>query len=330
MNVIFLIPTGLGAPIGGHAGDATPAARLVGAACTTLIVHPNVVNAADINEMPSNSWYVTGATIDDLMQGYIGLAPVHANRVAVLVNRPVPAEVVNLVSAARASFGMEAFVVGLPHELIMKAHFTSEGAASGTIEGADLAIEHLENLGEVFDAVAILTRVQVSEDDFFNYVQKAEVNPWGGVEARLSRIMTDALKVPCAHAPFGHTVVDFNEIVDPRLAAEMISETYGFCILKGLHKAPMIVDKNNGMNVDHIQALVTPEGCYGVSHIECVKRDIPIISVVENTVLIRNDTPYPRTQVHNYMEAAGAILALKEGIFMESLRRPLLPTKIFD
>lgn len=55
---VFIVPTGIGCEIGGHAGDATPAARLTAACCDKLIVHPNVVNASDINEMTENMIYV--------------------------------------------------------------------------------------------------------------------------------------------------------------------------------------------------------------------------------------------------------------------------------
>ena len=47
MNIIFIVPTGIGASIGGHAGDATPAARLIASTCNKLILHPNVVNAIE-------------------------------------------------------------------------------------------------------------------------------------------------------------------------------------------------------------------------------------------------------------------------------------------
>src|SRR5689334_14321472 len=50
-NAVFLIPTGIGVELGGHAGDAGPASRLLASACDNLILHPNVVNASDINEM---------------------------------------------------------------------------------------------------------------------------------------------------------------------------------------------------------------------------------------------------------------------------------------
>ena len=52
---VLIIPTGIGAEIGGHAGDGNPVAKLIASCCDKLITHPNVVNAADINEMPSNT-----------------------------------------------------------------------------------------------------------------------------------------------------------------------------------------------------------------------------------------------------------------------------------
>lgn len=328
INVIFLVPTGLGASIGGHAGDATPAARLIAAACDTLIVHPNVVNASDINEMPSNAMYVMGTTIDDLLAGYIGLAPVRSNRIAVVVNKPVANDTVNIISAARATLGIDAFVVELPQKLRMMASFDDDGQASGTIEGAYEAVEYLETLKEDFGAVAILTDIEVPRDVAENYVRNAGVNPWGGVEAKLTRILTDALKVPCAHGPFGHTLESFNEVIDPRMAAEFVSETYAFCLLKGLHKAPEITDGSKGLRVEDIDALITPINCYGFPHKECVRRGIPIIAVKENNVEVKNPEAYSYIQAESYLEAAGILLAMREGITLESVRRPLAPTLI--
>ena len=72
-NAVMLVPTGIGSEIGGHAGDAAPAARLLAGACDTLITHPNVVNASDINELPENGLYVEGSVISNLLMGTIGL-----------------------------------------------------------------------------------------------------------------------------------------------------------------------------------------------------------------------------------------------------------------
>jgi hypothetical protein len=68
MNVVMIIPTGIGCEIGGHCGDGNAAARLLGACCDTLILHPNVVNASDLNEMPPNSLYVEGSQLDRFLK----------------------------------------------------------------------------------------------------------------------------------------------------------------------------------------------------------------------------------------------------------------------
>lgn len=47
MNVVVIVPTGIGCEIGGHCGDGNAPARLLGACCETLVLHANVVNASD-------------------------------------------------------------------------------------------------------------------------------------------------------------------------------------------------------------------------------------------------------------------------------------------
>ena len=80
-NAVLLIPTGIGAELGGHSGDGGAVARLLGGLCDRLILHPNVVNAADINEMPPNALYVEGSVISRMLMGTVGLQPVRSNRV---------------------------------------------------------------------------------------------------------------------------------------------------------------------------------------------------------------------------------------------------------
>jgi len=40
-NAVLLVPTGIGAEIGGHAGDATPIANMLAQNCDKLITHPS-------------------------------------------------------------------------------------------------------------------------------------------------------------------------------------------------------------------------------------------------------------------------------------------------
>ena len=108
-NVAMLIPTGIGAAIGGHAGDATPVAQLMASVSDNLVLHPNVVNASDINEMPANALYIEGSVLCRLIMGTVGLHPVRANQVLVLLHPPpdrvFPTLTFNSVHRARSSSG---------------------------------------------------------------------------------------------------------------------------------------------------------------------------------------------------------------------------------
>jgi hypothetical protein len=120
MNVVMIIPTRIGCEIGceiggeigGHCGDANSAARLLGACSDTLILHPNVVNASDLNEMPPKGLYVEGSELDRFLKGQVRLERVHSNKVLVAVNK-ADYQSINAVSASRATIGLEAEIVEL-------------------------------------------------------------------------------------------------------------------------------------------------------------------------------------------------------------------------
>ena len=83
-NTMLLVPTGIGAELGGHSGDGGSLARLIAANCDNLITHPNVVNAADINEIPDNALYVEGSVISRMIMGKLGLQKVNFNLAEVI------------------------------------------------------------------------------------------------------------------------------------------------------------------------------------------------------------------------------------------------------
>ena len=85
-NAVLLVPTGIGAEIGGHAGDATPVATLMASICDTLITHPNVLNGSDLIDLSSNTLYLEGSAISRLLMGSVGLQPVRSNRVLVVID----------------------------------------------------------------------------------------------------------------------------------------------------------------------------------------------------------------------------------------------------
>ncbi len=349
-NAVLLVPTGIGAEIGGHAGDATPVARLLAPICDTLILHPNVVNASDINEMPENALYVEGSVICRLMMGTVGLEPVNSNRVLVLLNdhqlESFVYVAVNSVSAARASFGLRCpGTLLMEPPLKMRALYTSTGAACGEVDGLEIVQDLLEKHCGEFDAVAIASVIDVPPSYHMDYFRSwgSMVNPWGGVEAMVTHAISLLYDLPSAHSPMLESKEVANEepgLVDPRMAAEAISLGFFECVLKGLQRAPRIISDPDAqrlpgvLTANDISCLVIPDGVLGLPTLAALEQGIPVIAVRENTNLMRNDlsalpwAPGQFTQVENYWEAAGVMCAMKAGIAPESVRRPLAPTLV--
>ncbi len=333
MKVVMIIPTGIGCEIGGHAGDATPAARLLGSVCDKLILHPNVVNASDVNEMPTNALYVEGSILDRFLEGKIELEEVRKqNKILVVANKPIVPYVVNGVSSTRVTLGIDAEIVGLKEPLRMIGEIDKNGKATGKIYGIESLIEQVKQ--HKFDALAINSLIEVEDKTSLYYYKNGGVNPWGGVEAIVSKLVASALDKPVAHAPIqseSDKQIDRNEgfafVCDPRIAPELISTCYIHCVLKGLHKAPRI---GKGLSVDDIDVMVSPAGCWGRPHYACQEAGIPILSVKENSCVFGNVDPSGTIPVDNYWEAAGYIAAMSAGICPKSVRRPLKPTVILN
>ena len=349
-NAVLLVPTGIGAEIGGHAGDATPVARLLAESCDQFITHPNVVNASDLNEMPDGTLYVEGSVIARLLMGTAGLRPVRANRVLVVIDAHEDSlfsdAAVNAVSAARAAYGLDCpRVVHLDPPVKLRALYSASGRATGEVTNLDYLWEVLEEYRHEFDAIAISTVIEVPEAYHQEYFVSSGgmVNPWGGVEALLTHAMSSRYNVPSAHSPMfesrGIANVDPG-VVDPRMAAEAISVTFFQCVLKGLRRSPRIVTDEQEMHrpgvitAADVSCLVIPDGCLGLPTIAALEQGIPVIAVRENENLMRNDltalpwAPGQLRVVENYWEAVGVMGALKAGIAPESVRRPLAPTAV--
>ena len=135
-NAVLVVPTGIGAEVGGHAGDATPVAQLLAAGCDHLVTHPNVVNASDINEIPANASYVEGSVICRLLMGTAGLKPVRANRILVVIDAQSDELIENLalntIEAARATYGLNcAGICRLDPPLELTATYADSGRGRG-------------------------------------------------------------------------------------------------------------------------------------------------------------------------------------------------------
>ena len=348
-NVVLLIPTGIGAALGGHAGDAGPVARLLAEVSDTLLLHPNVVNASDLNEMPPNAWYIEGSVLARLLMGTVGLSQARMNRVLVVIDAQADSffvnAAVNAVSAARASYGLVCPEV-VCHEspVCLRSAYSQSGRAGGRVENLEGLCALLDDRAGHYDAVALSSVVAVPTEYHRRYFDSAGemVNPWGGVEAMLTHAVSTMYNVPTAHSPmFESREIANNDpgIVDPRMAAEAVSTTFLQCILKGLQKSPRIATDADSLNApgiftaSDISCLVIPEGCLGIPTLAALQQGIPVVAVANENLMTVDlgSLPWKKGQFHrvnNYHEAVGVLAALRCGIECDAVRRPLAPTTV--
>lgn len=316
----MIIPTGIGCRIGGDAGDATAPARLLAGACDELIVHPNVVNAADLIHMPENALYVPGAVLDDFLRNRYALRRSNGNPILLLCNFANP-QTLNAVAAAETLLGMEIKIAVLNKKLEMQGWIDDAGVANGSYNGVDELVTQVDLLKLPKDwVVAIHTGVIVDWDSAKKYLKNGGINPWGKIEAIVSRKLYSKLGGrSVAHAPVDlHP--DYDDVVIPGMAAEMCSGTNLFSVLVGMHKTPTIASPSRhpyNIERDEFDVLISPM-CWGEVHDVAWKQGMRIIFVEENTTAVPHTPFHDRNlyYVRNYEEAAGLLIALRQGMAM--------------
>lgn len=340
-NSVLLIPTGIGAEIGGHCGDGNAVARLIASACDTLITHPNVVNASDINEMTENTMYVEGSIITRLLMGQIGLQKVRSNKVLMLMDKHPDKyfndEIVNAVSSARVTLGLNCDVMEMKNIIESDSVYSNIGRAIGNVKCFEKLVIEVEKFKDDYNAIGMSTFIEIPAHYHKQYFCKDGdmVNPWGGIEAMITHSLAEIFGIPCAHSPMA-TMRDLHNlnlgIVDPRKAPETASVTYLHCVLKGLQKSPQITSYEDGLSIRDISCLIIPDKCIGLPTLACLEQGIPVIAVKENKNIMKNNLnnlPFEKEKlfiVDNYLEAVGVMHALKAGIATESVRRPMKHT----
>lgn len=303
----FIVPTGVGASIGGYAGDASFWARKFSEKAT-LIVNPNVVNAGGFSGINDNMLYVEGYTLDEFMMGKCNLCPVKSkNKIGVIFDKAIPDGILNVhintINAVKTIYGCDIIGYDITDE---------EAGVEFGIDGSNISTGSVKNITTILDsgkrllnqgaeALAIVCRFE--DDDFDNYSNGIGVDPVGGVEAIISHYISRELKVPCAHSPAFDDITISQEIVDPRCSSEYITPTYLPCILLGLSQAPHIT-KEEGISVKDLDFVIMPYNCLGSTPVfESIKNDIPIFAVKENeTVLDVTKFSDNITEIGTYQE----------------------------
>ena len=173
----------------------------------------------------------------------------------------------------------------------------------------------------------------VDSETLAAYRQGSGVDRLAGAEAVISHLLVQHLRIPCAHAP-ALSPPPLDPDLDPRAAAEELGYSFLSCVLVGLSHAPNLIPSSNSPQaaaalwMDQVEALVVPEGALGGEAVlAAVQRKTPVIAVhnpsvlsVSSSALGLEETVLPAA---SYAEAAGLILALREGLAPDALRRPL-------
>ncbi|KAJ8758519.1 hypothetical protein K2173_000240 [Erythroxylum novogranatense] len=339
---VMIVPTGVGAAIGGYAGDALPVARALSSVVDCLITHPNVLNAATLFWPIPNVLYVEGYALDRFAEDSWALQPVHQNKVGLVLDCGMEEELrirhLQVADAARASLGLPIvdYIFTDAPLMVEKWLNPKSGKSTGRIKhpGSLLrAVEKLVNHSQV-NAVAIVGRFPDDDvDDVDDYRLGMGVDVLAGVEAIISHLVVKKFKIPCAHAP-AMTPLPLTQSLCPKSSAEEIGYTFLPCVLAGLSKSPQYIVKGsqplqqNWLSASDVDSVILPiDACGGDGALAFARRkgNKPLIITVEENETVLDDTPdkygIDVMTVSNYWEAIGVIGAHKAGIDPQSLRR---------
>ncbi|AFY50575.1 Protein of unknown function (DUF3326) [Nostoc sp. PCC 7524] len=347
-TVILIVPTGVGASIGGYAGDAIPVARLIAQVCDRLITHPNVLNGASLYWNIPNAFYVEGYGLDKFAAGCWGLRPVRNNKIGLLLDQGIEPELrlrhLQAADAARATLGLTLTdYVTTDAPLKVELRSASSGASWGTIGNPDSLLRGAETLIKQAgaEAIAVVARFpdNMDEEAVQNYRLGKGVDPIAGAEAVISHLIVRNFQIPCAHAPaLAAEPPELN--LSPRSAAEELGYTFLPSVLVGLSRAPQfILEKGLTASLaadiwaEQVDAIIMPATACGSSALLSLsQKPCQIITVEENHTQIKVP-PQPlgikSIQVNSYLEAVGILVAHKAGINPTSLNPKINPLSKF-
>lgn len=234
------------------------------------------------------------------------------------------------------------------------------GSSWGSLERPDALLRAGEKLVAA-GATAIAAVARFPEDPeseaLVAYRAGSGVDALAGAEAVISHLLVRHLGIPCAHAP-ALAPLPLDPDLDPRAAAEELGHTFLPCVLVGLSRAPDLLPLGPGdvtaggwpgrperwpavrfgsgqeltragglLEASSLGAVVAPAGALGGEAVlACAARGVPLIAVAGNTCLLQVSGEALGLEVisaNSYAEAAGLVLALREGLDPAILRRPL-------
>jgi hypothetical protein len=294
-TAVFIVPTGIGASIGGFAGDAAPFAAKIAKKCR-LIVNPNVVNAAVFSGITENMLYTEGFAIDMLFKKQIALRPAVKNKIGIIFDVEIPKNILNIhintINALESVYGINDILYESTNEPVKIAfEVTAEGISTGRVKNPQTLINTGKSLiNKGCSALGVVCLFEDTEEND-EYSKGMGVDPVGGVEAIISHILTKEFMLPVAHAPAFKKVDISTKIVDKRAASEYITPTFLPCIILGLYNAPQIIPynsrKDNDITIENLKCVIMPYNALGsVPVLKAIEENIHVFAVKENSTVL--------------------------------------------
>ncbi|KAK4394940.1 putative lipoprotein [Sesamum angolense] len=265
---VMIVPTGVGAAIGGYAGDALPVARTLASVVDCLISHPNVLNAAMLYWPMPNVLYVEGYALDRFAEGLWHYNQFHQNKVGLVLDAGIEEELrirhLQVVDATRASLGLPIVEYTVTDAALQVEKWIDpkSGQSTGRIQRPDSLLRAVETLVERsgVNAIAVVARFpdDDTDDDVENYQQGKGVDLW------------------------------------------QIGYTFLPCVLAGLSTAPQYLVQNfNSLGKDcmlasDVDSVILPiDACGGDGALAFASRKTnrPLLIAVEENETVLNDTP---------------------------------------
>lgn len=341
-----MIPTGIGAAIGGYAGDAIPVIRAIAQVADCVITHPNVLNGAQLYWPLEQVLYVEGYGLDQFAAGAWHLKPIHQNRIGLLLDQGIEPELrlrhLQSAEACRATLGLHLtdYVIS-DRPLGVTLLESDSGATWGTLaEPGSLlrAAEHLINHAKA-EAIAIVTRCPDDSGTpaLVAYRSGQGVDPLGGAEAVISHLVVRQFQCPAAHAP-ALSPLPLDPTLSPRAAAEELGYTFLPSVLVGLSRAPQFIPATsesqkrlndpNLITALQVNAVIIPASAAGGRNLFHWYNQSHIITVADNHTTLNvygEQLGFSTLQSQSYGEAIGMLAALQAGVEPARLQSAIAP-----
>lgn len=290
--IALIVPTGIGACIGGYAGDASQIARLF-ASEFNVIVNPNVVNAACFSGITDNMLYTEGFALSEFFKGNLALVPSQNNKIGIIFDRGISQGIINVhintMNAVKMIYGSDIIgyeITGEP--CCISFYNTKTGNSTGNILNNETLVRAGHKLLQKgATVIAVVCKFNEAPED--DYVNGNGVDIVGGIEAVISHYLTRELRVPVVHSPAFEDISITKNIVSPKSAAEYITPTFLPCLLIALKNAPLYSLQNveQYIYINNLKALIMPCNALGSSIVlNATQKNVKVYAIKENCSIL--------------------------------------------